>query len=64
MPPTHASRVPYPCVCPPEKAVQGRRGAYRRWQDHTLDQVLQRQQWIDQHLSRTHEQGRDYGIEL
>ena len=47
-------------------AVQGRRAAYRHWHDQRVEQALEQQQWIDQHLSR--DRGRDqgllYGLEL
>jgi hypothetical protein len=48
------------------RAVQVRRASYAQWQDATLDQLLERQRWIDQHLSRDHsrEQGMDYSIDL
>jgi hypothetical protein len=47
-------------------ALHARRGAYARWQDATLDQVLERQRWIDQHVhrDRSREQSLDYGIDL
>jgi hypothetical protein len=47
-------------------AVQVCRASYAQWQDATLDQLLELQRWIDQHLSRDHsrEQGMDYGIDL
>ena len=48
------------------RAVQVRRASYAQWRDATLDQLLEPQRWIDQHLSRDHsrEQGMDYGIDL
>lgn len=47
-------------------ALQARRSVYARWQDATLDQALERQRWIDQHMhrDRSHEQSFDYGIDL
>ena len=47
-------------------AVQRRRAAYRQWHDETLDMRIERQRWIDQHLSRerSRDQGLDYGLEL
>jgi hypothetical protein len=47
-------------------AVQRRRAACRQWHDETLDRRIERQRWIDGHLSRerSRDQGLDYGLEL
>ncbi|BBY14403.1 MobF family relaxase [Mycobacterium marseillense] len=45
-------------------AVQARRTAYRHWHDQRVEQGLERERWIDQHLSRGRDQGLDYGLEL
>lgn len=49
-------------------AVQRRRAAYRTSQDQRTEQALERQRFIDQHLSsgrdRSQEQSLDYGFEL
>ena len=45
-------------------AVYRRRAAYRNWCDANAEQLIERQRWIDQHLSRSHEQSRGCGIEL
>jgi hypothetical protein len=45
-------------------AVQARRAAYRNWCEETAQRLAERERWIDQHLSRTREQGLDYGIDL
>ncbi|GLV12101.1 MULTISPECIES: MobF family relaxase [Mycobacterium] len=47
-------------------AVQGRRAAYRHRHDQRVEQALERDRWINQHLSRVrgHDQGLDYGLEL
>jgi conjugative relaxase-like TrwC/TraI family protein len=49
-----------------ERAVQGRRSAYRAWCDQRVEQTLDQQRFIDQHLhhSRGQDQGLDYGLEL
>jgi ATP-dependent exoDNAse (exonuclease V) alpha subunit len=47
-------------------AVRARRTAYRHWYEETQEQLAQRQQWIDQHLSRDRgqDQSLDYGLDL
>jgi hypothetical protein len=47
-------------------AVRARRAAHARWRDSGLDQLLQRQRWISQHLhpSRQHDHGLDHDIDL
>ncbi|KPN46516.1 MobF family relaxase [Mycobacterium intracellulare] len=47
-------------------AVHARRTAYARWHDDILDERIERQRFIDEHLSRSQdrEQGLDYGLEL
>ena len=45
-------------------AAYRRRAAYRNWCDANAEQLIERQRWIDQHLSRSHEQSRGCGIEL
>ena len=44
-------------------AVQARRTAYRKWNE-AAQELLERQRWIDQHLSRSQDQGLDHGIDL
>jgi hypothetical protein len=44
-------------------AVQARRTAYRQWNE-AAQELLERQRWIDQHLSRSQDQGLDHGIDL
>lgn len=45
-------------------AVQARRTAYRHWVDAMQEQAAERERWIDQQLSRSRDQGLDYGLEL
>ncbi len=47
-------------------AVQRRRAAYRQSIQATVDERIEQQRFIDQHLSRNQdrEQGQDYGLEL
>ena len=45
-------------------AVQARRTAYRHWVDAMQEQAADRERWIDQQLSRSRDQGLDYGLEL
>ena len=45
-------------------AVQARRTAYRHWVDAMQEQAAERERGIDQHLSRSRDQGRDYGLDL
>lgn len=46
-------------------ALQGRRAAYRHRHDQRVEQALERDRWINQHLSRDRrDQGLDYGLEL
>jgi hypothetical protein len=45
-------------------AVHARRLAYRSWCAETHERVLQRQQWIEQHISRSQDHGLEYGIDL
>ena len=45
-------------------AVYRSRAAYRNWCDANAEQLIERQRWIDQHLSRSHGQSRGCGIEL
>ncbi|WP_151834971.1 MobF family relaxase [Mycobacterium avium] len=47
-----------------EKAVQRRRAAYARRHDDILDERIERQRFINEHLSRSRDQGHDYGLEL
>ena len=46
------------------EAVQARRTAYRHWVDAMQEQAAERERWIDHHLSRSRDQGLDYGLEL
>ena len=45
-------------------AVHARRLVYRSWCAETHERVLQRQQWIEQHISRSQDHGLEYGIDL
>lgn len=49
-----------------EKAAQARRGACRSLHDQRVEQALDQQRFIDEHLSRGRgqDQGLDYGLEL
>ncbi len=46
------------------QALHARRTAYRRWQDGTYELLVERQRWIDRHLSRGRDRSLYYGIEL
>jgi len=46
------------------RAMHARRAAYQDWQNQTRELLAEREHWIDQHLSRSRDQGLDYGIEL
>jgi conjugative relaxase-like TrwC/TraI family protein len=46
------------------KAVRHRRTLYQAWWQETHEWVFERRRSIDQHLSRSHDQGFDYGIDL
>ena len=45
-------------------AVHAPTPAYRSWCAETHERVLQRQQWIEQHISRSQDHGLEYGIDL
>jgi conjugative relaxase-like TrwC/TraI family protein len=45
-------------------AVHRRNAAYQNWCDADVEQRIERQRSIDQHISRSQEQGHDYGLEL
>jgi hypothetical protein len=47
-------------------AVQGRRVAYRHWNEEVQEQIAERQRWIDQHVSRDlgRDRSPDYGLDL
>jgi len=47
-------------------AIDRRRAAYRQWHDQCAELAVERQRWIDQHLSpsQDRDQGLDYGIDL
>jgi conjugative relaxase-like TrwC/TraI family protein len=47
-----------------EKAVQRRRAAYARRHDDILDERIERQHFINEHLHRSRDQGHDSGLEL
>jgi hypothetical protein len=45
-------------------AVQARRTAYRHWHQDVADLAAERQQWIEQRLSRSQDRGLDYSLDL
>ncbi|MBV9320698.1 MAG: hypothetical protein JO106_12455 [Mycobacterium sp.] len=45
-------------------AVRRRQRAYRRRIDAIQGEVIDRQRWLDRHLSRSRERSLDYGLEL
>jgi hypothetical protein len=45
-------------------AVRSRQRAYRQWIDALQDEVIDRQRWLDRHISRSREQSLNYGLEL
>jgi hypothetical protein len=45
-------------------AVQDRRTAYRHWHEKTQELLVERERWIEQHISRSQDHGLDYGLDI
>jgi hypothetical protein len=45
-------------------AAHHRRATYRNWCDANAEQLIERQRWVERHISRSRDKGLDYGIEL
>jgi hypothetical protein len=44
--------------------VRAQQRAYRNWYAEVHKQQAERQRWIDRHISRSQDQGLDYGVDL